>query len=51
MSENDIKLLTSALSWTTVELAKQYLILLLETVKCLGKDFLTDVDREIESEL
>ena len=34
-----------------VELAKQYLILLLETVKLLGKDLLTDVKLEIESEL
>ena len=39
------------LSWTPVELAKQHLILLLETVKFWGIDLLKDVEIEIESEL
>ena len=43
MSENDVELLTNVLSWTPVELAKQYFILLLETVKFWGRDLLTDV--------
>ena len=40
-----------ALPWTPVELAKQHLILLLETVKFWGIDLLKDVEIEIESEL
>ena len=33
ISENEVELLTNVLPWTPVELAKQHLILLLETVK------------------
>ena len=43
-SKNNIEFLTNALPWTPFELAKQYLTLLLETVKFLGKDILTDVE-------
>ena len=46
---HDVELLTTVLPWTPVELAKQYLILLLETVKFVGKYFLTDIEIEIES--
>ena len=46
---HDVELLTNVLPWTPVELVKQYLILLLETVKFVGKYFLTDVEIEIES--
>ena len=45
---HDVELLTNVLPWTPVELVKQYLILLLETVKFVGKYFLTDVEIEIE---
>ena len=51
ISENEVELLTNVLPWTPVELAKQYLILLLKTVKSRGIDLLTDVEIEIESEL
>ena len=51
ISENEVELLTNVLPWTPVELAKQHLILLLETVKFWGIDLLKDVDIEIESEL
>ena len=51
ISENEVELLTNVLPWTPVELAKQYLILLLETVKFWGIDLLIDVEIEIESEL
>ena len=48
MSQNDVKLLSNNfLPWTPVELAKQHLFLLLETVKLLGIDLLTDVEIEI----
>ena len=50
-SENNIEFLTNALPWTPFGPAKQYLTLLLETVKFLGKDILTDVEIEIESEM
>ena len=43
-SENNIEFLTNALPWTPFGPAKQYLTLLLETVKFLGKDILTDVE-------
>ena len=49
ISENEAELLTNALLWTPVELAKQHLILLLETVKLWGIDLLTDVEIEVES--
>ena len=49
--ENEVELLTNVLPWTPVELAKQHLILLLETVKFWGIDLLTDVEIEIESEI
>ena len=49
--ENEVELLTNVLPWTPVELAKQHLILLLETVKFWGIDLLTDVEIEIESKL
>ena len=49
ISENEVELLTNALLWTPVELAKQHLILLLETVKLWGIDLLTDVEIEVES--
>ena len=48
-SENNIEFLTNALPWTPFEPAKQFLTLLLETVKFLGKDILTNVEIEIES--
>lgn len=51
MSGNDAELLTNVLSWISVELAKQYLMLLIETVKFLVIDLLTDVETEIELEL
>ena len=51
MSGNDAELLTNALPWISVELAKQYLMLLIETVKFLVIDLLTDVETEIELEL
>ena len=51
MSENDAELLTNVLPWISVELAKQYLMLLIETVKFLVIDLLTDVETEIELEL
>ena len=51
MSENDVELLTNVLPWTPVERTKQYLILLLETVKFWVKDLLTDVEIEMKSEL
>ena len=51
ISENEVELLTNVLPWTPVELAKQYLILLLETVKFWGIDLLTDAEIEIKSEL
>ena len=51
ISENEVELLTDVLPWTPVELAKQYLILLLEIEKFWGVDLLTDVEIEIESEL
>ena len=51
MSENVIKVLTNVLLWTSTELATHYLILLLETVNFCGKDILTHVEIEIESEL
>lgn len=51
MSGNDAELLTSVLPWISVELAKQYLMLLIETVKFLVIDLLTDVETEIELEL
>ena len=51
ISENEVELLTNVLPWTPVELAKQHLILLLETVKFWGIDLLTDVEIEMESEL
>ena len=50
-SENNIEFLTNALPWTPFEPAKQYLTLLLETVKFLGKDILTDVEIKIESKM
>ena len=50
-SENNIEFLTNALPWTPFEPAKQFLTLLLETVKFLGKDILTNVEIEIESEM
>ena len=43
MSENEIELLTNVPNYL-VQLAKQYLILLLETVKFWGKDLLTDIE-------
>ena len=46
---NDVELHTNVLPWTPVELAKQYLILLLETVKLLVIDLLKDVQIELES--
>ena len=49
ISENEVELLTNALLWTPVELAKQHLILLLETVKLWGIDLLTGVEIEVES--
>ena len=51
ISENEVELLTNVLPWTPVELAKQHLILLLETVKFWGIDLLKDVEIEIASEL
>ena len=51
ISGNEVELLTNVLPWTPVELAKQHLILLLETVKFWGIDLLKDVEIEIESEL
>ena len=51
MSGNDAELLTSVLPWISVELAKQYLMLLIETVKFLVIDLLTDIETEIELEL
>ena len=45
---HDAELLTNVLPWTPVELAKQYSILLLETVKFVGKYFLAYVEIEIE---
>lgn len=51
MSGNDAELLTNVLRWISVELAKQYLMLLIETVKFLVIDLLTDVETEIELEL
>ena len=51
ISGNEVELLSNALLWTPVELAKQQLILLLETVKFWGIDVLIDVEIEIESEL
>ena len=45
------ELLTNVLPWISVELAKQYLMLLIETVKFLVIDLLTDVETEIELEL
>ena len=51
MSENDVELLTNVFPWGPVELAKQYLILLLKTKKLLGKDLLADFEIELESEL
>lgn len=51
MSGNDAELLTNVLPWISVELAKQYLMLLIETVKFLVIDLLTDVETEIELEL
>ena len=51
ISANDVELLTNVLPWTPVELAKQHLIWLLETVKFWGIDLLKYVDIEIESEL
>ena len=51
MSGNDAELLTNGLPWISVELAKQYLMLLIETVKFLVIDLLTDVETEIELEL
>ena len=50
-SENNKGFLTNALPWTPFEPAKQYLTLLLETVKLLGKNILADVEIEIESEM
>ena len=50
ISENEVELLTNVLPWTPVELAKQHLILLLETVKFWGIDLLKDVEIEIASE-
>ena len=49
--ENEVELLTNVLPWTPVELAKQYLTLLLETGKFWGTDLLTDVEIEIEPEM
>ena len=40
ISENDVELLTIVLTWNPVELAKQYLSLLLKTVEFWGKDLL-----------
>lgn len=51
MSGNDAELLTNVLPWISVELAKQYLMLLIETVKFLVIDLLTDVETEIELEI
>ena len=51
MSGNDAELLTNVLPWISVELAKQYLMLLIETVQFLVIDLLTDVETEIELEL
>ena len=51
MSGNDAELLTNVLPWISVQLAKQYLMLLIETVKFLVIDLLTDVETEIELEL
>ena len=51
ISGNELELLSNALPWTPVELAKQDLILLLETVKFWGIKLLTDAEIEIESEL
>lgn len=51
MSGSDAELLTNVLPWISVELAKQYLMLLIETVKFLVIDLLTDVETEIELEL
>ena len=51
VSENEVQLLTNVLPWTPVEPAKQYLSLLLETVKFWGIDLLADVEIERESEL
>ena len=51
ISENKVELFTDALPWTPVELARQHLVLLLETVKFWGIDLLTDVEIEIESEI
>ena len=51
ISENEVELLTYVLFWTPGEFTKQYLILLLETVKFWGIDLLADVEIEIESEL
>ena len=51
MSKNDVKLLASVLPWTPVELAKQYLILILKAVKSFGIDLLTHVEIKIESEI
>ena len=44
ISENVVELLTNVLPWTRVELGKQHLILLLETVKIWGIDLLTDFE-------
>ena len=49
--ENEAELLNNVLPWTLDKLAKQYLILLLETVKFWGIDLLRDVEIEIESKL
>ena len=51
ISENELELLANVLPWTPAELAKQHLILLLETVKFWGIDLLTHVEIEIESEI
>ena len=51
ISKNDVELITNVLLWTPAELAKQYLILPLETVKFWEKDLLADVEIEIEWEL
>ena len=51
MSKNDVELITNVLLWTPVELAKQYLILPLETAKFWEKHLLKDVEIEIEPEL
>ena len=51
ISENEVELLTNVLPWTSDELAKEYLILLLETVNFWGIDLLKDGEIEIESKL